>query len=189
MQAQPHTFVPCVPPPHAHAHTYAYTEYPFYLILNTSPHPQELEEEYDKARSVLKDALRAANWTATPDSEYTDYLEALTAAGGGSDGSSGADKDAEAAAKPEGGEDAAAADDDDDGDTAMADGDEAKGSKGEGSKGGAASGLAAKVAAIRDSHKRVYFEEQVRRCYRGAEGGGGGWLVHVPLAVDRPGGE
>jgi hypothetical protein len=113
---------------------------------------QELEEEYDKARSVLKDALRAANWTATVDSNYTEYLEALTGGDSGVDGA--------AAQEDEGGEAAAGGDG---ADTAMADADadEGKGSKGD-KGGGLAASLAAKVAAVRDSHKRVYFEEQVR---------------------------
>lgn len=129
---------------------------------------QELEEEYDKARGVLKDALRAANWIATPDSTYTDYLEALS----GGDGSKAAA--AAAAGKAEGGEGgedaaaaaadgAAAAADGGDGDTAMADAEAGKGiSRGSEKGGGLDAELAAKVAAIRDSHKRVYFEEQVR---------------------------
>jgi hypothetical protein len=45
--------------------------------MPVSPLSQELEDEYDKARPILKDALRAANWVATPDSTYADYLEAL----------------------------------------------------------------------------------------------------------------
>lgn len=40
---------------------------------------QELEEEYEKARPLLKDALRSAGWSATPDSTYTDYCEVLQA--------------------------------------------------------------------------------------------------------------
>jgi hypothetical protein len=134
---------------------------------------QELEEEYDKARSVLKDALRAANWVATPDSTYTDYLEALS----GSDSSKGtAAAAADKAEGGEGGEDAAAdgaaaaADGggEGDGDTAMADADAdaGKGSSKSSEKGGGLDAeLAAKLAAIRDSHKRVYFEEQVRGLY------------------------
>jgi hypothetical protein len=85
---------------------------------------QELEEEWEKAKPLLKEALRAAGWTAAADSSYEGYLEAL-------------------AAWQQQQQDAAAAD------------------GGEGSKEGAADS-AAKLAAMRDSHKRCYFEELVR---------------------------
>jgi hypothetical protein len=56
---------------------------------------------------------------------------------------------------------------DKDADADMADADkgekEDKEGKGKDKVGGRDSSLAAKVAGIRDSHKRVYFEEQVRR--------------------------
>jgi hypothetical protein len=133
---------------------------------------QELEEEYDKARSVLKDALRAANWTATVDSTYTEYLEALTGSDDAAD-SAAADKEGEV------GEGAGAAAGGA-GDTAMADVDanEGKGSKGDKGDGLDAS-LAAKVAAVRDSHKRVYFEEQVR------SNRGCGWRQRAWVSWDR----
>jgi hypothetical protein len=38
---------------------------------------QELEEEWEKARPLLKEALRAAGWSATAESSYEEYLEAL----------------------------------------------------------------------------------------------------------------
>lgn len=145
---------------------------------------QELEDEYDKARSILKDALRAANWTATVDSTYTEYLEVLS---GSSTDTAAADK-----LEGEGGEGAAAgAAGDGGGDTAMADADEsAKGGKGD-KVGGLDASLAAKVAAVRDSHKRVYFEEQVRTPHprKGFQGGEGVTgmvfraLVHFLLLV------
>jgi hypothetical protein len=40
---------------------------------------QELEEEWEKAKPLLKEVLRAAGWTATADSSYDEYLEALAA--------------------------------------------------------------------------------------------------------------
>jgi CheY-like chemotaxis protein len=40
---------------------------------------QELEEEWDKAKPLLKEVLRAAGWSATADSSYEGYLEALAA--------------------------------------------------------------------------------------------------------------
>ncbi|KAF6257845.1 hypothetical protein COO60DRAFT_1701643 [Scenedesmus sp. NREL 46B-D3] len=84
----------------------------------------ELEEEWEKARPLLKEALRAAGWTATAESSYEGYLEALA------------------------------------GQQQQQDGEAADG--GEGVKRGAAES-AAKLAAMRDSHKRCYFEEQVGR--------------------------
>jgi hypothetical protein len=38
---------------------------------------QELEEEFDKARPLLKEALKQGGWSATPDSSYVDYCEVL----------------------------------------------------------------------------------------------------------------
>jgi hypothetical protein len=38
---------------------------------------QELEEEWEKARPLLKEAMCAAGWTATAESSYEEYLEAL----------------------------------------------------------------------------------------------------------------
>eukprot|EP00775_Hariotina_reticulata_P012499 gene12499-12634_t len=75
----------------------------------------ELEEEFDKARPLLKEALKQAGWSAAPDSSYVEYCEVL-------------EKQAGAAADPEGTE-----------------------------------GSESKLAAIRDSHKRSYFEELVGR--------------------------
>lgn len=160
---------------------------------------QELEEEYDKARSILKEALRAANWTATVDSTYSDYLEALAGnssssgdGGGGADGAAAAAADkeavaeageaAEASAAAAGDEEAAAAD----GDAAASDEGAAaavKGAKG----GGLDSALLSKVAAVRDSHKRVYFEEQVRGAHwtRGGWGGGGETQMQIKVSVWR----
>eukprot|EP00878_Enallax_costatus_P007972 GHUV01008338.1.p1 GENE.GHUV01008338.1~~GHUV01008338.1.p1 ORF type:complete len:419 (+),score=115.06 GHUV01008338.1:42-1259(+) len=37
----------------------------------------ELEEEYDKARPLMKEALKESGWTATPDSTYLSFVEAL----------------------------------------------------------------------------------------------------------------
>ncbi|WIA16549.1 hypothetical protein OEZ85_013221 [Tetradesmus obliquus] len=78
----------------------------------------ELEEEWDKAKPLLKEALRAAGWAAAADSSYEAYLEALAVQQQQQDG--------------------------------------------EAAKEGAAE-LASKLAAMRDSHKRCYFEEQVGR--------------------------
>lgn len=37
----------------------------------------EMEEEYEKARSLMKDALKEAEWTAAHDSTYISFVEAL----------------------------------------------------------------------------------------------------------------
>lgn len=37
----------------------------------------ELEEEYDKGRSLMKEALKEAGWSATVDSTYVSFVEAL----------------------------------------------------------------------------------------------------------------
>lgn len=89
---------------------------------------QELEEEYERARPLLKDALRAAGWTASPDADYGAFIDALQ--GAASEG---------AAAAATGGE---------------ADEQQQQQQQPEGAD-------TAKVAAVRDSLKRAYYEEQV----------------------------
>lgn len=37
----------------------------------------ELEDEYDKARPLMKEALKESGWSATPDSTYLSFIEAL----------------------------------------------------------------------------------------------------------------
>lgn len=37
----------------------------------------EMEEEYDKARTLIKEALKEADWTASHDSTYMSFVEAL----------------------------------------------------------------------------------------------------------------
>ncbi len=90
---------------------------------------QELEEEYERARPLLKDALRAAGWTASPDADYGAFIDALQ--GAASEGAAAAAAGGEAdkqqqqqQQQPEGAD-------------------------------------TAKVAAVRDSLKRAYYEEQV----------------------------